>query len=87
MTTTCSRVEIIQQMFNLLVGEASLENRVDPTSIQGIIQDKIVFCVVTDAVTIIARYMQLKMLGLEINQQISIPRISSANQEQKFIWK
>ena len=55
MIATCSRVAIIQHMFILLMGEASLENRVDPTSIQGIIQDKIVFRVVTDTTMIITR--------------------------------
>ena len=40
MTATCSRVAIIQHMFILLIGEASPENRINPTSIQGIIQDK-----------------------------------------------
>ena len=53
MTTTCSKVEIIQPMFNLLMGEASPENRFNPTSIQGIIQDEVVFCVVTDIAAII----------------------------------
>ena len=36
-------------MLNLLMGEASLENGFNPTSIQGIIQDEIVFCVVVIA--------------------------------------
>ena len=33
-------------MFSFLVGEASPENRINPTSIQGVIQDEVVFCVV-----------------------------------------
>ena len=48
MTATCSGVAIIQHVFILLMSEASLENGVNPTSIQGIIQDKIVLRVVTD---------------------------------------
>ena len=55
MTTTCSRVAIIQHVFSLLMGEASPENGVNPTSIQGIIQDEIVLRVVTDAAMIISR--------------------------------
>ena len=53
MTATCSRVTIIQHMFNLLMSEASLKNRVNPMSIQGIIQDEIVFRVVMDMEAII----------------------------------
>ena len=55
MTATCSIVAIIQHVFSLLMSEASLDNGVNPTSIQGIIQDKIVLRVVIDAVMIIAR--------------------------------
>ena len=54
MTATWSRVAIIQHMFSLLMGEASTENRVDPMSIQGIVQDEVVLCVVTDTTVIIA---------------------------------
>ena len=52
MTATCSRVEIIQHMF-ILMGEASPENRINPMSIQGIIQDEVVFHVVMDTVMIV----------------------------------
>ena len=81
MIATCSRVAIIQHMFNLLMGEVSPENRINPTSIQGIIQDEVIFHVVTDTAAIITGKMQLKYLCLELNKKISIPRISSANQE------
>ena len=53
MTATCSEVAIIQHMFSLLMGEASPENRINPMSIQGIIQDEVVFRVVTDTAAII----------------------------------
>ena len=87
MTTTCSRVEIIQHMFNLLMGEASPDNIINPTSIQGIIHDEIVFHVVTDMTTIVMGYIWMKYFYLEIDKQISIPWIGSANQEKKFIKK
>ena len=63
------------------MSEALPKNGVNPTSIQGIMQDEVVFHVVTNVVAINMSQMWLKMLGLEINQQISIPRISSANKE------
>ena len=53
MTATCSRVEIIQHVFSLLMSEASLENGVNPMSIQGIIRDEVVFHVVTDMAGIV----------------------------------
>ena len=53
MTTTCSKVAIIKHMFILLMGEAFLENRINPMSIQGIIQDEVVFRVVTDTVVFV----------------------------------
>ena len=40
-------------MFSLLMGEASLENGINPTSIQGIIQDEVVFHMVMDAAEIV----------------------------------
>ena len=55
MTTTCSRVAIIQHMFIFLMNEASPKNRINPMSIQGIIEDEVVFCVVTDTTVIIMR--------------------------------
>ena len=72
-------------MFNFLMGEASPENRINLTSIQGIIQDEVVFRVVTDTMVIVTGKMWLKSLCLEINKKIYIPRIDSANQEQEFI--
>ena len=43
MNATCYRVAIIQHLFSFLMGEASPKNRLNPTSIQGIIQDEAVF--------------------------------------------
>ena len=53
MTATCSRVAIIQILFSFLMGKASLENGIDTMSIQSVIQDEVVFFVVTDMVAIV----------------------------------
>ena len=53
MTATCSRVVIIQHLFSFLMNKASPENRIDTMSIQSVIQDKVVFCVVTDIAMIV----------------------------------
>ena len=75
----------IQHLFSFLTCEASPKNRIDPTSIQGVIQYEVVFCVVMDTATIVTVYIWLKSLCLEINEQISIPWVSSAYQEQELI--
>ena len=80
-------MEIIQHMLNFLMGEASSKNRINPTSIQDIIQDEVVFHVVTDMVVIVMGYIWLKYLCLEINKKISIPWISSAYQQNELIQK
>ena len=55
MIAACSRVEIIQHMFSLIMSEEMLENRVNPMSIQGTIQDKVVLRMVMDVAAIIVR--------------------------------
>ena len=56
MTATCSRVVVIQNLFSFLVAKASLENEIDTTSIQSLIQDEVVFFMVTDTTTIVMGY-------------------------------
>ena len=85
MTATCSRVAIIQNMFNFFMCKASSKDGIDTTSVQCIIQNEIVLCMVTDTMKIVMTYVRLKYLSLEINNQISIPCISCAYEEQKFI--
>ena len=67
MTATCSRVAFIENLFILFMGEASSENVIYTTSIQGIIDDKIVLYVVTNVAMILTIYSRLKTLCLEIN--------------------
>ena len=73
--------------YSFLMGKASPENGINTTSIQSVIQDEVLFCVVKDTTTIIMGYSGLKYLCLEINEQISIPWVSNAYQEQEFIRK
>ena len=40
-----------------------------------------------DATPIITGHVGMKSLGLEINDQISIPWVGCADKEQKLIWK
>ena len=67
MTATCPRMVVIKNLFSLVMGEALSENGIYTMSIQGIIKDKIVLCVVTNTSMILMRYSRLKTLCLEIN--------------------
>ena len=87
MTATCSRVEIIKDLLSLLMCKASSKNGINTMSIQCIIQDKVVIFMVMDMMTIIMGYIGRKSLSFEINDQISIPWVGCAYQEQEFIWK
>ena len=82
MIATWSRVAIIQNHFNLFMCKASSKNGIYTTLVQCIIQNEIVLCVVMDTAMIVTRYVRLKSLGLDIDDQISIPWVSCAYQEQ-----
>ena len=51
---------VIKNLFILGMGEASSKNGIYTTSIQCIVEDKIVFRMVTNAAMIITRYSRLK---------------------------
>ena len=53
MIATLEHVAVIQNLFSFLVGNASLKNGIDTTSIQIFIQDEVVFCMVTDKAVIV----------------------------------
>ena len=87
MTATCSRVEIIQSRFSLFMCKASSKDGIYTMAVQCNIHNEIVLCVVTYMTMIVMGYVRLKSLGLEIDDQISIPWVSCAYQEQEFIRK
>ena len=80
-TATCSRVAVIQNCFSLFMCKASSKDGIYTTVVQCIIQHKIVLFVVRDMMTIITGHVRMKSLGLEIDDQISIPWVSCAHQE------
>ena len=78
---------VIQNLFNFLMGKASSENGIDTASIQSVIQDEVLFYTVTDTMTIVMGYVEMKYLSMDIDDQISIAWVICSYQEQEFIWK
>ena len=87
MTATYSILEIIQNHFILFMRKEFSKDRIYSILVQCIIHNELVLCVVMDTTIIAMGYVKLKYLGLDIDDQISIPWVSCAYQEQEFIWK
>jgi hypothetical protein len=74
-TTTCSKVTVIKDTFNLLMIQTSSQDSINTTMIQSVIDDKVESRMVTNMMAFFTRDIGMKMLGLEIKKDISIPRI------------
>ena len=84
-TTTGTKVTIIQNVFSLLVSQTLPKNGVDTTAIQSVAEDDIMARVVTNASTLFARDVGLKTLGLKVEEDVSVPRIRGVDEEDRFI--
>ena len=87
MTPTGAKVTIVQNAFNLFVNQTSPKNSVNTTTIQSVTEDEITARVVTDASTLFSRDVWLKMLGLKVEENVSIPRVRGADEEERLIRK
>jgi hypothetical protein len=85
MTTTCSRMAVIQGFLSLIIGETSSKNGVNPTTIKSVAEDNILTGLVTYATMVISKQSGLKILILEINNDISIPKVNKADQKEGFV--
>jgi hypothetical protein len=52
-----------------------------------ITNDEVVVGLMAYAMTIVFGHLRVEALGLEINEDISIPGFKRVNEEQRFIWK
>jgi hypothetical protein len=84
-TTTGSRMAVIQGFLGFIKREATSKNRVNPTTIKGITEDNILTCLVEYLTEVRARQIGLESLGLEIYDDISIPNVIGTDQEKGFI--
>ena len=69
-------MEIIQDFFGLLVGEAPPQNCIDTMTVKCITDDHVVFCLVSNASLFQAGGVRPICLGLEIDDYLSIPQIA-----------
>jgi hypothetical protein len=83
-TTTGSKVIVIQNAFNLCMNQTSSKDSINTTAIQGVADDKITTRMVVNMSTLFTESVRLKALGLEIKEDVSIPRIRGADEEKSF---
>jgi hypothetical protein len=72
---------VIQCFLNLIVGETSAKNRVNPMVIKSVTKDNILTILVTYTMTVSARHIGPESLSLEINNNIAIPKAIGTDQK------
>jgi hypothetical protein len=86
-TTTSAKVTIVQNTFNLFVNQTSSKNGVNTTVVQGVAEDEVTTRVVTYTSTLFSRDVWLKTLGLKVKEDVSIPGVRGADEEERLIGK
>jgi hypothetical protein len=76
---------VIQCFLNLIIGETSSKNGVNPMMIKSVTEDNIMMGLVTYMTRVGARQIMMKILSLEINNDISIPKVIGMDQKKGFI--
>ena len=66
---------IIYNFIGFLMCEAPTKNRIDNATVKGVANDQIIFGLILNTSMLQARGIGLEILGLEIHQYISIPRV------------
>jgi hypothetical protein len=84
-TTTGSRMTFIQGFLSFVKCEEVSKNRVNPTMIKSITEDNILAGLVAYLMIVSARQIGLESLGLDIYDDISIPKVIGTDQEKGFI--
>ena len=86
-TATSAKMTIVQNVFSLFVNKTSPKDGVNTTAIQSVAEDEIMARVVTNASTLFMRDVGLKTLSLKVEENVSIPRVRCADEEERLIWK
>ena len=76
---------IIQGFLGFVKREAASKNGVNPTTIKSITEDNILTSLVAYSTTVSDRKIGLESLGLEIYDDISIPKVIGTDPEKGFI--
>ena len=85
MIATGSKVIVIQNAFSLYMNQTSSKDSVNTTVIQGVTDDKIMTRMVANTSTLFTLSVRLKALGLEVKEDVSVPRIRGADEEKSFV--
>ena len=85
-TATSATVKIIEDFLNFLEGQTSTENGIHSDTIEGIPDYTIRLRLMTDASAGILLQLRSESRILEINDDITVPRIKGANQEKRIVW-
>jgi hypothetical protein len=78
-------VAVIQIFLSFIIGETSSKNGVNPMTIKSVTKDNVLTGLVTDATMVSAEQIGLKSLSLEIDNDISIPKVIRTDQKNGFI--
>jgi hypothetical protein len=84
-TAIGAKVTIVQNAFSLCMNQTSSKDSVNTMTIQGVADDKITMRKVVNTSTLFMGSVRLKTLGLEVKEDVSIPRIRGADEENSFI--
>jgi hypothetical protein len=84
-TAIGSKVTIVQNMFSLFMNQTSSKDSINTMAIQGVADDKVTKRMVANTSTLFTGSVRLKTLGLEVKEDISIPRIRGVDEEKSFI--
>jgi hypothetical protein len=86
-TATSAKVTIVLNAFSLFVNHTSPKNGVNTTAVQSVTVDEVTARVVMYASTLFSRDVWLKKLGLKVKEDVSIPRVRGADEEERLIRK
>ena len=85
MATACAVVAIIQDSISFVDGQTSVEYGVDPTSIQNVIDEEVLRGLMVKVSMIISREMRPKLLCLEVDKMVAMPRVIRGDVEEVFV--
>jgi hypothetical protein len=78
-------MEIVQGSINFVDGKTSLNNGVNPTSIENVSDKEVSMCLMVNTSTIISRKMRPKLLCPMVDKEVVVPRVIRVDEEEVFI--
>ena len=85
-TTTSTRVAVIQNSLGFFEGQASAKNRIDTEPVQGVPNDAIWLGLMSDPSTSIFIGLGTEGGRLQVDNNVLVPRIEGADEEESFVW-